>query len=77
MEAQRYPKDFDGIIAGATTERIYAGFLWQFVKNHCSADLSVIVPSEKLALITDAAVQACHGKDGGVPGDAFLTDPES
>jgi feruloyl esterase len=80
MEAQRYPKDFDGIIAGDpgnNRTHLNAGFLWQFIKNHRSDDLSVIVPSEKLAAITDAVVQACHGKDGGAPSDAFLTDPET
>jgi feruloyl esterase len=80
MEAQRHPKDFDGILAGDpgnNRTHLNAGFLWQFVKNHRSADLSVILPSEKLALITDGVVQACHGKDGGAPSDPFLTDPEA
>ena len=37
MEAQRYPKDFDEIIAGDpgnNRTHLNAGFLWQFVKNH-------------------------------------------
>ncbi len=79
-EAQRYPKDFDGILAGDPgNNRIHlnAGFLWQFVKNHRSSDLSVIVPPEKLALITDAVIKTCRGKDGGAPSDEFLTDPEA
>jgi feruloyl esterase len=80
MEAQRYPKDFDGIIAGDpgnNQTHLNAGFLWQFVKNHRVADLSVIVPPEKLALITDAVVKECRGKDGGAPTDDFLTDPKA
>ena len=79
-EAQRYPNDFDGILAGDpgnNRTHLNAGFFWQFVKNHRAADLSVIVPPEKLKLITDAVVKECRGKDGGAPGDDFLTDPEA
>jgi feruloyl esterase len=79
MEAQRHPEDFDGIIAGDpgnNRTHLNAGFLWQFVKNHHAADLSVIVPPEKLALVTDAVVKECRGKDGGLSSDDFLTDPE-
>jgi feruloyl esterase len=79
-EAQRYPKDFDGILAGDpgnNRTHLNAGFFWQFVKNHRASDLGVIVPPEKLALITDAAVKTCRGKDGGAPSDSFLTDPEA
>jgi feruloyl esterase len=39
MEAQRYPKDFDGILAGDpgnNRTHLNAGFFWQFVKNHRS-----------------------------------------
>jgi feruloyl esterase len=79
-EAQRYPKDFDGIIAGDpgnNRTHLNAGFFWQFVKNHRTSDVSVIVPPEKLAIITDAVIKTCRGKDGGAPSDAFLTDPEA
>jgi feruloyl esterase len=80
MEAQRYPNDFDGIIAGDpgnNRTRLNAGFLWQFVKNHRASDLSVIVPPEKLSVVTEAVVKTCRGKDGGLPSDNFLTDPEA
>ncbi|WP_316206719.1 MULTISPECIES: tannase/feruloyl esterase family alpha/beta hydrolase [unclassified Bradyrhizobium] len=79
MEAQRYPADFDGIIAGDpgnNRTHLNAGFLWQFVKNH-RPDLSLIIPPLKLAAITDAVVKTCRGKDGGLPADNFLTDPEA
>jgi len=36
MEAQRFPEDFDGIVAGApgnNRTHLNAGFLWQFVQN--------------------------------------------
>jgi feruloyl esterase len=79
MEAQRYPTDFDGIIAGDpgnNRTHLNAGFLWQFVRNH-RADLGVIIPPAKLAAVTDAVVRACRGKDGGLATDNFLTDPEA
>jgi feruloyl esterase len=79
MEAQRYPTDFDGILAGDpgnNRTHLNAGFFWQFVANHRRADQSVILPAEKLSAITNAVVAACHGKDGGSAGDAFLTDPD-
>lgn len=64
MEAQRFPDDFDGIVAGAPGHNRTAlniGFLWQFVANH-RADGSLILPREKLPLLTGAALQACGGE---------------
>jgi feruloyl esterase len=81
MEAQRYPQDFDGIIAGDpgnNRTHLNAGFLWQFVSNHeKNADATQIIPPAKLALISRAAVAACRGRDGGLATDKFLTDPEA
>lgn len=79
MEAQRYPGDFDGIVAGApggNRVALNAGFLWQFLSNHPPGnDTEPIVPAAKLPLLTKAAVEQCRGKDGGRPADDFLTDP--
>jgi feruloyl esterase len=82
MEAQRYPTDFDGIIAGDpgnNRTHLNLGFLWQFVQNHPQGDSSVagqIVPASKLPLIAQAAVAACKpAEDGGAPTDNFLSDP--
>ena len=81
MEAQRYPKDFDGIIAGDpgnNRTHLNAGFLWQFVTNHRKGpDASQIIPPLKLATISNAVVNACRGHDGGLATDKFLTDPEA
>ncbi|CCE07925.1 conserved exported hypothetical protein [Bradyrhizobium sp. STM 3843] len=79
MEAQRYPADFDGIIAGDpgnNRTHLNAGFLWQFVRNH-RPDLSLIIPPAKLAAVTEAVMRTCRGKDGGLSTDNFLTDPEA
>lgn len=81
IEAQRYPDDFDGIIAGDpghNRTHLNAGFLWQFVANHRKApDTSSIIPPNKLAAISAAALKACRGRDGGLANDNFLTAPEA
>ncbi|MPY53205.1 tannase/feruloyl esterase family alpha/beta hydrolase [Streptomyces acidicola] len=80
-EAQRYPDDFDGIVAGAPGNNrisLNAGFLWQFLSNHAPGDDSrPVIPASKLRLLTDAAVRRCRGRDGGQATDDFLTDPRS
>ncbi|MEU4232403.1 tannase/feruloyl esterase family alpha/beta hydrolase [Nonomuraea sp. NPDC026600] len=78
MEAQRYPGDFDGIVAGDPGNNrvaLNAGFLWQFLRNHTPGTPDPIIPAAKLPLLTNAAVRQCRGKDGGLAGDDFLTDP--
>lgn len=85
MEAQRYPGDFDGILAGDpgnNRTHLNAGFLWQFISNHNPGDnANPIIPDSKLPMITKAVVQACRvhngTKDGGLATDDFLTDPRS
>lgn len=77
MEAQRYPGDFDGIIAGdpgSNRTRLNLGFLWLYRVSH-RADGSLIFPPSKLPMLNKAVLDACAGKDGGLPGDRFLTAP--
>ena len=81
--AQRYPDDFNGIIAGASggnRTHLNAGFLWQYLRNHTTGDdTSQIIPSAKLRLIGDAALAACKvdngARGGGHPDDTWLNDP--
>ncbi|QRM35755.1 tannase/feruloyl esterase family alpha/beta hydrolase [Microvirga sp. VF16] len=85
MEAQRYPDDFDGIIAGApghNRTHLNAGFLWQFIQNHPPQNNeSQIIPSSKLALIAKSALAACRKQNGaeagGLATDEYLNDPFS
>ena len=85
MEAQRFPKDFDGIVAGAPGAdrvRLNAAFLWQFLSNHHAGDnLHPILGGQDLALLQRASFLACHGRNGGSAGgdrsDAWLDDPMS
>lgn len=66
-EMQRYPDDFDGVIAGAPGNdrvRLNAGFLWQFLANRERGSPELILPPGKLPLVTAAVVRACDADDG-------------
>lgn len=77
MSAQRYPDDFDGIIAGApgnNRTNLNLAFLWSFVHNHRRGDNTrAIVPDLKLAMVHAAIVKTCDGRDGVE--DGVLNDP--
>ena len=76
-ELQRYPQDFDGVIAGAPGNnrvRLNAGFLWQFLANRRQEDPGVpIIPASKLPVITRAVVASCDASDGVA--DGVVDDP--
>ncbi|SFE71258.1 tannase/feruloyl esterase family alpha/beta hydrolase [Spirosoma endophyticum] len=78
MEAQRYPDDYNGILAGAPANNrthLHTGFVWNYkVTNQIPGST---FSKEKIAFITNAVINACAGKDGGAPGDNFLTDPRA
>jgi feruloyl esterase len=78
MEAQRYPDDYNGILAGAPANNrthLHTGFVWNYkVTNQIPGSTFT---KEKIAFITNAVIKACAGKDGGAPGDNFLTDPRA
>lgn len=65
MEVQRYPGDYDGVIAGAPANnftRIAAGFLWDV--QALGMNPASYIPIAKLKAIEKAALQACDAKDG-------------
>lgn len=76
MEAQRYPNDFNGIIAGAPAA-IQAPLNGEYETWNAVANLDPqgkpILSAEKLTLIHQAALTDCDGKDGLVDGQ--ITDP--
>jgi feruloyl esterase len=76
-EVQRYPGDFDGVIAGAPGNdrvRLNVGFLWQFVTNReRGRNDQLILPAAKLPMVTRAAVTACDARDGVT--DGVVDDP--
>ncbi len=66
MEAQRYPTDFHGIIAGAPALDITGlmiGFNWDAQAIHTAP-----IPPAKLTTIANAVVAQCDAKDGLVDG---------
>jgi feruloyl esterase len=74
QEAQRFPDDYDGILAGdAGNDRVHlnVGFLWGFAAAHPNGQL--ILPDDKLPLIHQAVINACDAKDGVK--DGILEDP--
>jgi feruloyl esterase len=73
-EAQRYPADYDGIIAGAPANymtHLSAQALW--VAHATMKDPSRHIPREKYATIHSAVLDACDGLDGVK--DGVLDDP--
>ena len=74
-EAQRYPDDYDGIIAGDPANnriRQTFAFLHSWIATH-GTDGKPIIPQNKLSLLTKAAVDACDGLDGLK--DGIIDDP--
>jgi feruloyl esterase len=62
MSAQRYPGDFDGIIAGApgnNRTRLNIGFLWQFAVNRRPGSAEPLLTAAKLPLLSTAALTQC------------------
>lgn len=73
-EAQRYPADFDGIVAGDPGyDRIAlnAMFVWSWLVTHPKNGPAF--PPEKLPLLARAAIQQCGGRDGYAPD--VIADP--
>ena len=76
MEAQRYPTDFDGIVAGAPAYLL--AFLntykhaWQWQANTDSSG-NPILTSAKATVLHNAVLAACDKLDGVA--DGLLTDP--
>jgi feruloyl esterase len=77
MEAQRYPADFDGIVAGDPAynwTHLYAGAHLHYASTTLKDPESYIQPA-KVKLLADAVNRACDAKDGFT--DGVLDDPLS
>ncbi len=73
-EAQRYPADYDGIVAGTPTNymtHMLAQSLW--VAHATLKDSASYIPEEKYALIHKAVLDACDSLDGVK--DGVIDDP--
>lgn len=71
-EAQRYPDDFNGIIAGApgnNRTNLTLAFLWNYLANHHPGDdANPILSPAALLLINQAVTAACDKLDGVADG---------
>jgi len=61
MEAQKFPADYDGIIAGAPANRTAIGMWIAFA---VLKDPASFIPPSKYPLIHQAALNACDARDG-------------
>ena len=74
MEVQRYPQDYDGIVAGAPAinwTRFIPQELWGTVLMNAAENP---IPQCKLAAATSAAIAACDSIDGVK--DGVIEDPK-
>ncbi len=72
VEAQRYPADYDGIIAGAPANfwtHNFAGFIW----DEQALEGAAQIPVSKMSAIENAALDACDAIDGVK--DGVIDDP--
>ena len=75
-EAQRFPADYEGILSGAPAYARSQGglaFAWPYAWTHASTASQLTIPA--LSLINKSVLGQCGVKDGGAPGDGFLTQP--
>lgn len=73
-EAQRYPNDYDGIIAGAPAAyvtRLQGMQVW--AAKQANRSPNSLIPESKFSLIHNAVLAACDGLDGVK--DGVLEDP--
>ena len=75
MEAQRFPADYDGIVAGDPTADFtrltLGGRLWEAIAT--LKDSARYIPAAKIAVIAKATVAACDALDGVK--DGVIDDP--
>lgn len=73
MEAQRFPDDYDGIIAGAPAYNwtgLFTGFLWN---AQWLAKPGAAIPAAEASVIANAVLRQCDKRDGLA--DGLLSDP--
>jgi len=76
MEAQRFPEDFDGIVAGAPANNfsgLMAAMVWD--KQAILATPGSAIPPAKLPAIQKAALDACDALDG--VRDGLVENPQA
>jgi len=78
MEAQRYPADFNGIVAGAAANNFQVQkavyHSWQ-AQSNTDANGKAVITAAQLPLIHNAVLAQCDAQDGQV--DGLIADPQS
>lgn len=75
--AQRFPTDYDGIIAGVPASNrvfLHAYFLWNYVHLRTEEGRVLFAP-EKVEHLSDLAAAFFQARGDGERGDNFVTDP--
>ncbi|MDR3792393.1 MAG: tannase/feruloyl esterase family alpha/beta hydrolase [Terracidiphilus sp.] len=75
VEAQRYPDDYDGIVAGAPANfrtHLHIGFIWD--ERAAEDEPGSRLPQAKFALLSRTVLAACAPQKA-VATDGFLSDP--
>ncbi|HTR38830.1 MAG TPA: tannase/feruloyl esterase family alpha/beta hydrolase [Bryobacteraceae bacterium] len=72
-EAQRFPNDYDGIIAGASANPRTSLSSWQIWLSQVVLDPANYIPASKYPVIHQAVLEACDATDGLK--DGLITDP--
>ena len=74
MEAQRFPGDYDGIIAGAPVNYRTHQLVWEiWIAQAVHTDPASYIPAEKYPVIHRTVVEACDARDGLK--DGLIDDP--
>lgn len=74
-EAQRYPTDYDGIVAGAPANNWIPLMAYSVNAQRVMTDSTVRLTARHLSLIKAAAIAACDAKDGVT--DKVVEDPRT
>jgi feruloyl esterase len=76
IEAERYPNDFNGVIAAAPAWNL-SGTMAKFVSDQLAQypidATTAVITNDKLPIIASAVMQKCDAKDGIV--DSIISDP--
>ena len=73
MEAQRYPADFDGIVAGDAANFWTHQMMSEVWDGIATSTPETNLPAEKLEFVQDAVLRQCDALDGVV--DGLIADP--
>jgi feruloyl esterase len=76
MEIQRFPADYDGVLAGAPAfnrTHLHTVLISEYRATHRTP--ASYIPPTKLDVVNKAVLAQCRGQDGGAASDPFLTDP--